>query len=176
MATQTKAARAARNIGAEMTEATEANAKRFAAAAGSMADKAESAFAKAGFEVPEMFRNVAEQGLNQTREAYSKMKVAAEEATDAIEESFGKSREGVMEFQRKSLEISKANADAAFDLMRQLLGATSVTDAFQLQSAFVRERFESLVDYSKDVQATYEKVANEASKPAKALFERAVAH
>ncbi len=176
MANQTKTARAARNIGAEMSEATEAGARQFAAAAGSMADKAESAFAKAGFEVPEMFRNVAEQGLNQTRDAYSKLKTVAEEATDALEESFGKSREGMMEFQRKSLEISKSNADAAFDLVRQLLGVTSVTDAFQLQTAFVRERFESLVDYSKDVQATCEKVANEAAKPAKALFERAVSH
>lgn len=173
---QTKAARAARTTSAKMSQTAEAGAERVAAAAASMADRADSAFAVAGFEVPEMFRNVAEQSLTQTREAYARMKSAAEEATDALEESFGKSRDGVLEFQKKSLEISQANADATFDLARQLLGVTSVTDAVQLQTAFMRERFESLVDYSKDVQATCEKVANEAAKPAKTLFDRAVTH
>lgn len=172
---QTKTARAARTASARMSEAAEAGAAHAAAAAGSMADKAEAAFAAAGFELPEMFRSVAEQSLTQSREAYAKIKTVAEEATDAMEESFGKSRDGVLEFQRKSLEITQANADAAFELARRLLGATSVTDAVQLQTAFMRERFESLVDYSKDLQATYEKVANEAAKPAKTLFDRAVA-
>ena len=171
---QTKTARAARTASARMRETAEAGAARAAGAAGSMADKAETAFAAAGFEVPEMFRNVTEQSLTQSREAYARMKAAAEEATDAMEESFGKSRDGVLEFQKKSLEITKANADATFELVRQLLGVTSVTDAVQLQTAFMRERFASLVDYSKDVQATYEKVANDAAKPAKTLFDRAV--
>ena len=44
----------------------------------------------------------------------------------------------------------------------------------QLQTAFARERFEALVDYSKDVQATLTKVGTEASKPAKAIFDKAM--
>ena len=99
-------------------------------------------------------------GMSQTREAYSRMKAAAEEATDLFEESFETTREGVREVQFKALDVVKENTDAALDLMRKLLTATSVADAVQLQTTFARERFEAMVDYSKDVQATWSKVGS----------------
>ena len=100
------------------------------------------------------FRSFAEQGLNQTREAYARMKSAAEEATDILEDSFETTRENVRDAQFKALDVAKANTDATFDLFRKLLTTNSVADAVQLQTAFARERFEAFVDYSKDVQAT----------------------
>jgi phasin len=128
----------------------------------------------AGFELPEMFRSFTEQGLNQTRDAYSRMKAAAEEATDLIEDSLETTRENVRDVQFKALDLAKANADATFDFVRQLLAATTVADAVQLQTAFARARFEALVDYSKDVQATVTKAGTEAVKPARAMFEKAM--
>ena len=126
------------------------------------------------FEMPEMFRSFAEQGLTQTREAYARMKSAAEEATDALEDSLETSRETMREVQFKALDMAKANTDAAFDLFRQLLTTNSVADAVQMQTAFARERFEALVDYSKDVQATMSKAGAEATKPAQAMIEKAM--
>ena len=121
-----------------------------------------------------MFRSFAEQGLTQTREAYARMKSAAEEATDILEDSIETTRESVRDAQLKAIDLAKANTDATFDLFRKLLTTTSVADAVQLQTAFARERFEALVDYSKDVQATVTKVGTEASKPAKAIFDKAL--
>jgi phasin family protein len=69
--------------------------------------------------------------------------------------------------------MAKGNADASFELMRQLLTATSPSDAMQLQTAFARERFEALMAYSKDMQAMMSKAGAEASEPAKAMFEKA---
>ena len=71
-----------------------------------------------------------------------------------LEDSIETTRESVREVQFKALDLAKANADATFDLFRKLLTTTSVADAVQLQTAFARERFEAMVDYSKDVQAT----------------------
>ena len=102
------------------------------------------------------------------------MKSAAEEATDLLEDSMETTREGVREAQLKALELAKANTDATFDLFKQLLTTNSVADALQLQTAFARERFEAFVDYSKDVQATITKVGTEASKPAKAMLDKAL--
>ena len=133
-----------------------------------------AAFSFPNFEVPEIVRSFTEQGLNQTREAYARMKSAAEEATDMLEDSLETTRESVREVQFKALDMAKANTDAAFEFMRQLLTTTSVADAVQLQTAFARERFEALVDYSKDVQATMTKAGAEAAKPAKAMFEKAM--
>jgi phasin len=163
----TKSARTAK------TAAEKASAEAVTAGAATK-DLTDAAFAYPKFEVPEVFRSFAEQGLSQTREAYSRMKAAAEEATDLFEESFETTREGVREVQFKALDVVKENTDAALDLMRKLLTATSVADAVQLQTTFARERFEAMVDYSKDVQATWSKVGTEASKPAKAIFDKAM--
>lgn len=150
---------------AEATAKTESAAHDFTSAA----------FSYPTFEIPELFRSFTEQGLNQTREAYQRIKTAAEEATDALEDSIETARVNIRDAQLKALDVAKANADATFELVRKLLATTSVADAVQLQTAFARERFEALVDYSKDVQATVTKAGTEASKPAKAVFEKAFA-
>ncbi len=154
--------------------ATADAAEKTAAAGKSAAKDMMAAFSFPNFEMPEIMRSFTEQGLNQTREAYARMKGAAEEATDMLEDSMESTREGVKEVQFKALDMAKANTDAAFEFMRQLLTTTSVADAMQLQTSFARERFEALVDYSKDVQTTMTKAGADVTKPAKAMFEKAM--
>lgn len=165
MATQTKASRTAKSAADAADQA--ADTVRSAAK-----DAADFAFSYPKFEVPEYFRSLAEQTLLQTREGYARMKSAAEETTDVLEESMETTRESLREVQFKALDIAKSNADASFDLARQLLSTSSFADAIQLQTAFARERFEAFMDYSKDVQATMNKVGAEATKPAKEAFDR----
>jgi phasin len=133
----------------------------------------DAAFAYPKFEVPELVRSFAEQGLKQSREAYARVKDAAEEATDLLEVGLETSRKSVREAQFKALDMAKANTDASFELMRQLLTATSVSNVMQLQTAFARERFEALMTYSKDMQQMMSKASADASEPAKAMFEKA---
>jgi phasin len=161
-------ARAPKSVAAEKAQRTAS--EQFSAAK----DFTSAAFSYPTFEVPEIFRSFAEQGLNQTRDAYARMKTAAEDATDILEESIETARGTVRDAQFKALDLAKANADATFDLFRKLLTTTSVGDAMQLQTTFARERFEALVDYSKDVQAAVTKVSEQATKPAKAIFEKTV--
>jgi phasin len=136
---------------------------------------AKDVFSFPAFEVPELFRSFTEQGLNQTRETYARMKSATEEATDMLEQSMESARETIRDAQFKALDLAKSTTDATFDFYRQLLTTNSVGDALQLQTTFARERFEALVDYSKDVQATLTKVGSDASKPAKAIFDKTLA-
>jgi phasin len=160
---------------ARATKAAAADAvTKTAAAEKSAAKDMMSAFSFPDFEVPEIFRSFTEQGLNQTREAYARMKSAAEEATDVLEDSLETARESMREVQFKAIDMAKSNSDASFELMRKLLATTSVADAMQLQTTFARERFEAMVDYSKDVQATVTKAGSEAVAPAKAMIEKAM--
>ena len=176
--TETKAVRAAKTA-ADATDkvaSTTSSAADKAAATTRNAAKemTDAAFAYPTLEVPEAFRSFAEQGLTQTREAYSRMKAATEEATDLLEDSFETTRESLRDAQYKALEATQANVDATFDFFRKLIGATSVSEAVQLQTTFTRERFEAFVEQSKDVQETFGKVSAEAAKPARALFDRAL--
>jgi phasin len=137
-------------------------------------DMNEATLGKPTFDVPEAVRSFAEQGVNQSREAYGRMKAASEEATDMMEESFETTRESMREVQFKALDAAQSNAEATFELARKLLTVSSVAEAMQLQSTFARERFEAFVDYSKEMQSTFSKVGAEASKPAKVMFDRAL--
>jgi phasin len=168
---ETKSSRAAKNAAENVDKTAAATAGAAKSAAKDMAD---AAFSYPKFEVPEMFRSFAEQGLTHTRETYQRLKAAAEEATDLFEDSFEATRESVREAQFKALDAAQESAEATFDLVRKLLTVRSAADAIQLQTAFARERFEAFVDYSKDVQTSLNKVGAEAGKPAKALFERAL--
>ena len=155
--------------------AAQENTDKAAQTVNRAAEKAiDSAFQLPKSEMPEMIRSMSEQGLAQTREAYARMKSAAEEATDVLEETFSTTRDGMLQVHTQALEAAKANADATFDFVKRLLTVTSVSDAVQLQTAFARERFEAFVDYSKDFQATVGKVTADASKPAKVLLDRTV--
>ena len=170
--TETKSARSTKPGNNESASAA-AN-KTADAAKATARTMSDAAFAQPTFEVPEVVRSFAEQGLTQSREAFGRMKAATEEATDVLEESFESTRDSMREVQFKALDVAQANAEATFDFARKLLTVSSVTEAMQLQSTFVRERFEAFVDYSKDVQGTLTKVGTEASKPAKVMFERAL--
>ena len=165
------AADSAQSAAQSTADATATATEATASAARSVAD---AAFDYPRFEVPEMVRSFAEQGLNQSREAYGRMRAATEEATDVMQQSFETTRDSVRDVQLKTLDVAKANFDASFDLARRLLTVTSVADAIQLQSTFARERFEALVDYSKDVQSSLTKVGTEATRPARVMLDRAV--
>jgi phasin len=160
-ATKTKAAKVAEKA-EEAAEAIAETAK----------EAIEAAFAYPKFEVPEVVRSLAEQGLKQTREVYARAKNAAEEATDLLEDSLEASRKSMRDAQFKALDMAKANTDATFELLRQLLTVTSVSDAVQLQTAFARERFEAFVGFSKDVQEMMSKAGAEVGKPAKAILDK----
>lgn len=138
------------------------------------AERSAEAWRAPSYEVPEAFRAMTEQGIEQARESYSRMKAVAEEATDLVEETFETTRDSVVALQLRSLDAAKANTDAYFDLTRKLLGTRSVADAVQLQTAFARDRFEAFVDYTKDVQNGVTKLAEEAARPAQEAFNKAL--
>ena len=62
-------------------------------------------------EMPAAFREFAEQSIAQARDGYSKMKVAAEEATDMVEDTYETAREGAFAIGVKTLDVAKAKAN-----------------------------------------------------------------
>jgi len=125
-----------------------------------------------GTQAPELFRTIAETSANQAREAYARVKTAAEDVTDVMEETFENTRDGVLEAQHKALDVARDNTEATFDFAKKLLAVTSLSDAVQLQTGFVRERFEAYIDYTKGIHAAATKLVEDASEPAKTAVAR----
>ena len=125
-------------------------------------------------EVPAVFREFAEKGLAQTKENYEKLKAVAEDATDAIEESYANASKGASEYGLKLIGNARANSNAAFDLLGSLMGAKSYAEVVELTSGYARQQFETLTGQFKELNAVAQKASNEAFEPIKEGFTTAV--
>ncbi len=122
----------------------------------------------------DQFRAIAEKGVEQSKEAYDKMKNGAEETQKALESTFETAKSVSSDLSMKTISALRANAEAGFSHLEALLGAKSVSEVMELQTSFLRKRVEMTVEQVKDMQAVSTKAAEEVSKPIKAVFEKAV--
>jgi phasin len=91
------------------------------------------------FEVPTAFREFAEKGIAQAKDNYDKVKSAAEQATDVLEDTYSTASKGCASYGLKMIETTRANSDAAFDLMSELMNAKSYSEVVELSSAYMRK-------------------------------------
>ena len=125
------------------------------------------------FEVPAAFREFAEQGVAQAKEAYEKVKAAAEEATDVLEDSYTTAAKGAADYNLKIIEAARANTNAAFDYARELLDVKSFSDVVELSTTHARKQFESLSEQTKELTALAQRVATESAEPIKSGMNKA---
>ena len=134
-----------------------------------------SAFEMPTFEMPKMevpaaFREVAEKGVAQAKEQYEKMKSAAEDATEMLEETYTTASKGCSDYGLKLVETAKANSNAAFDLFGELLTAKSYAEVVELYTAYVRAQFDTVSAQAKELADHAQKVATETVEPIKESF------
>jgi phasin len=121
-------------------------------------------------EIPSAFREMAEKGISQAKEQYEKMKSAAEEATDLLEDTYATVTKGCSSYNLKLIENARANTDAAFDLMTELVTAKSYAEMVELSSSYARKQFEAFTAQSKELAEHAQKVASETTEPLKESF------
>jgi phasin len=124
----------------------------------------------------EGFRDFAEKGVEQSKEAYAKMKVAAEEATQTVEATLKNAQAGTVELGLKTIDTMRANAESSFSHFEALLGVKSVAELFELQTSFFRKQSEAAVEQAKSMQEASKKVAESVAAPSKAAAEKAATY
>jgi len=122
----------------------------------------------------DQIRAFAEKGVEQSKEAYAKLKTGAEETQKALEASFETARAVSSDLSLKTISALRANAEADFAHLEALIGAKSISDVVELQSGFLRRRVEMGVEQAKDFQASATKAAEDLVKPIKTVFEKTV--
>ncbi|GGB53074.1 hypothetical protein GCM10011316_26380 [Roseibium aquae] len=130
------------------------------------------AFAMPKMEVPAAFREATEKGIEQARDTYAKVKSAAEGATDLMEDTFETSRQGMVEFNHKAVDAARANADAAFGFMKDMMSVKTLAEAIELQSTFARQQFDALSAQTKEMQELATKLGTDVSAPVKEAMEK----
>ncbi len=118
-------------------------------------------------EVPVVLRELAEKGVSQAKETYEKLRSAAEEATDVLEQSYANASKGVSDYNLKLIEAARENANAAFDFAAQIVTVKSLSDVLELSSRHTRRQYEAVAAQTKELAAIAQKTALETSEPLK---------
>jgi phasin len=124
-------------------------------------------------EIPAAFREFAEKSVSQCRENYERMKSAAEEATDVLEDTYASASKGASDYGLKLIEAARINTNAAFDFATELMAVKSVSEMVELSTAHTRKHFEALTAQTKDLAALAQKVATETAEPLKGSVNKA---
>src|SRR5690349_17780857 len=112
-------------------------------------------------ELPEAFREMAEKGVEQARDAYAK---ASEEAADLLENTYETAAKRATDYNRKLIEITRTNTRAAFDYVHELLGVKSPSEFIALTTAQMRKQFEIVSEQNKELSALAQEMATEACR------------
>ncbi|UPK30443.1 phasin family protein [Bradyrhizobium sp. 195] len=121
---------------------------------------------------PGVGRELAEQGLARAREGCEKIKVASEEMTQALRETYSSNARCTTDYGLKVFEISNANAASALDFFVYLFGSKSATDAYTLSAAQARKAFDTASDQNRELWALAQKLATETGEPIRRHFTR----
>ncbi|MBB3389133.1 phasin [Rhizobium sp. BK275] len=140
--------------------------------------KTDDVFSIASFDpskLAESFRDFAEKGAQQSKEAYAKLKSAGEEAGKTLEATVQTAQAGSVEIGLKAIDALRVNAESSLSHMEALLGVKSVAEFVELQTSFLRKQAELTVEQAKSLQETTKLVAEKVAKPSKEAAEKVMA-
>jgi phasin len=126
-------------------------------------------------EVPAAFREITEKSVSQAKENYEKLKAAAEEATEVMEETYATATKGSTEYGLKLIDAARLNTNAAFDFFGELIAVKSLSEALELSTAHARKQFETVTEQTKELTSIAQKVATDAAEPLKSGVTKAFA-
>jgi phasin len=142
------------------TAATKAKTTKAASSFG-LPDYGIPKFEMPKMEMPEEFREITEQGIAQSRDAYEKARAAAEEATDLLKNTYVTAAKGATDYNLKVIEIARTNANTAFDCMQEMLGVKSPSEFVELSTSHARKQFEAMTAQTKELTELAQKITTE---------------
>jgi len=118
-----------------------------------------------GVALPGVFGVLAEQGIARAQANCEKIKVASEQISESLRETYSVNSEGATSYGLKVIEISNANTAATMDFFVHLLGSKSVTDVINLSAEQARKTFVATSAQNRELWELAQKLATEASEP-----------
>ena len=122
----------------------------------------------------DQFRAFAEKGVEQSKEAYAKLKTGAEEAQKVIEATYENARAAGSELSKKTIAAMRSSSEAGLSHLEQLAAVKSLSELIELQTSYMRRSFEMLVEQANEFQSASSMAVEDVSAPAKFAFEKAM--
>ncbi|KQT52390.1 phasin [Aureimonas sp. Leaf454] len=121
----------------------------------------------------ETFRAMTQKSMEQSKEAYARMKSAADDATKTLETTMESAHQGSLSLSKKAIDAMRSNAEAGFQHMEKMMSAKSFAEVIEMQTSYLRKQVELATDQTKDLQSLAQQVAQELMKPGREAFQKA---
>jgi phasin len=122
------------------------------------------AFDIKAFEVPAEMRKLAEQSVEQARQAFDGFMSAANNAVSDMETRANTARSGAMDVGARAMSFAQRNITSSFDLAQRLVRAKDVQEVMKLQTEYIQSQIEALNTQAKELGEAATKMAGEAVK------------
>lgn len=123
-------------------------------------------FAMPNVEVPEAYRAFAGTGVEQAKQAYEKLKAAADETTALFEKTYATTADIAGAYRAKIGDALHANIDAAFEFASELADAKSLPEVVERSTAHARKQFDAVSIQNRELWGLAQKLAIETARPA----------
>ncbi len=118
--------------------------------------------------INEAFRQTAEKGVTQAKDTYEKARVATEQATDILKDTYATVAKGATDYNLKIIEIARTNTNTAIEHAQKLIGAKSPLEFVALSTTHARKQFDTMIAQTKELTELAQKVTTEITEPFKA--------
>ena len=109
----------------------------------------------------------AERGLAHAKGTYEKAKVAGEQATDLLKNTYATAAKGTAGYNLKIIEIACTNIKTALEYGETLMGVKSPSEFVALSTTHPRKQLDTMIAQTNELTALAQKVTTEVTQPLK---------
>jgi phasin len=117
------------------------------------------------FDVPTHMRQLAEQSLEQARQAVDGFMNAAQKAVSTAEAQATAAQSGAKDLGHKAMSFAEQNVANSFDFAQRLVRARDMQELMALQQEFMQSQMKAMSEQAKDLGSAATKSAMDNVKP-----------
>ncbi|ALN72330.1 phasin family protein [Aureimonas sp. AU20] len=121
----------------------------------------------------EAFRSATERSMEQSMEAYARMKAATEEASRTLEATIENAHSGSLNLTKRALDGMRTQAEMNFTHLQKLASVRSLSEFIELQTSFFRQQVDLATRQARDIQSASQSAARDVLQPGREAAERA---
>ncbi len=120
---------------------------------------------RTSFDIPPDMRRMAEQSVEQARQAFDGFIAAAHRTVSTIEEQATSAQANVRDMGQKAMTYAEKNVTTSFEFAQKVLQAKDLQEILQIQSEFVRAQLQTLAQQAQDLGQSAAKATMDAARP-----------
>src|SRR6266700_8029182 len=110
-------------------------------------------------------RKLADKGTVGAGKTIDEAAETGREAARRAENGSWRGAEGLIDYNRKLLEIARSNVDAAFEYAQDVVGVRSLSEFVEISSQYARNQSAAMTEQARDLATRAQKLAVDTAQP-----------